>query len=132
MKEATEAAFEQYNRKVATGRHRFIMHYRHDDYAILSIKISVPINEAIRASSKFLTASILYKIRENTNHIPDNYSVFISERPRKFIDWLVCRSNKKLYNYNMHLLVQIPWDLLTCHSRNAVAPMPKVPPSNPN
>ncbi len=122
MKEATESAFEQYNRKVATGRHRFLMHHRHEDYSILSIKLSVPINEAILASSKFLTASILYKIRENTNHIPDNYNVFISKRPRKFIEWLVCGHYKTLYNYNMHLLVQIPRESPVCHSRNAVAP----------
>jgi hypothetical protein len=122
MKEAIETAFEQYKKKVVSERHSFIMHNKHSEYTILSIKISVPINEDICASSKALTASILYKIRENTNHIPNNYNICISERPRKFIDRIACGPHEKLYNYSMHLLVQIPWDSFAHHSRNAVRP----------
>lgn len=120
MKEATEAAFEQYKRKVASGRQCMLMHYKHEDYRILSIKLSVPINEAIRASSKFLTASILYKIRAHTNHIPDNYTTFISDRPCNFFSRLICRQRETMYNYHIHLLVQIPWEKPI--QRGAVAP----------
>jgi len=131
MKEATNAAFEQYNKKIASRKHRFLMHYKHADFSILSIKITVPINEAVQASSKFLTSSILYKIRTHTDHIPDNYNIFITERSHGCIEWLARRHNEKLYNYNMHLLVQIPCDSPTHVSQNAVAPTPKGPSQQP-
>ena len=108
MKEATREAITQYDKKIAAGKHGFLMHHRYADYSILSIELSIPINDAIRSSSKFLTASILHRIREHEGHIVESYSVHITERQCGCIGWLRRRPRIPLYIYNMYLLVQVP------------------------
>lgn len=108
MKALTHAAVEQYNKKIAAGKHGFLIHHRSSDYGIISVDLHIPIDEATARTPKFLTFSILGHIREQLGHRVEAYNTSISDSKCSFIQRLTCKSHVYVHIYHMHLLVQVP------------------------